>query len=594
MKYCPHCEEYVDPPAECCPLCGGALQEAGSPTRNLEVEVARQVRRPKGDTRPLALQPAFEPLPAGELLNVMDKGQSPEAHYIVKAVLTDQPEAGLHQYRLAPAPWSGVRRRCPHCGSEAGDDEQFCRQCGRLLDESAEVTYLAFEVQDPGRFPVEHKLNRSAKQVPGLIEVVDLLEIRRDFEPFSRHWLILGPPAESRPLIDEPRPFSGERALLLGQQLAEALQELHQMGIALPDLAPEQILLVGEQAKIWRFEGASFPEQVDPAVQQRDILALGRLLSWLVQGNGSLPAVVDGLIQRMLEPADRPYPSMQALLVDLQQAYASLQEPPSLRLEGYGLSHVGQLRKLNEDSLAILEFSSIYEDICRPLGLYIVADGMGGHEGGEIASRLVIEEFTQHFLEVFLLPQTRPGSAPLSDEELVQILEKAIVLANQDVFQERRRRGIDMGTTVVAALVLGLKAYVVHVGDSRCYMLLDELQPLTADHSLVQSLVAIGQLTAQEARTHPQRNVVVRSIGDKPQVVPDSQVVSLQPGARLLLCSDGLNGMLEDDEIAAILQKYPQEHGLACKSLVDAANRAGGHDNITVVIAQLLVDDDNS
>jgi protein phosphatase len=159
--------------------------------------------------------------------------------------------------------------------------------------------------------------------------------------------------------------------------------------------------------------------------------------------------------------------------------------------------------------------------------------------------------------------------------------------ANQDVYDQRKVADSDMGTTLVMALVIGDTATIANVGDSRAYLLTqDKIAQITTDHSLVERLVATGQITRVEAAHHPQRNVIYRVIGDKPRTDIDTFEQRLAPGEALLLCSDGLSGMVSDDQMWLIwhTSTSPQE---ACDRMVEAANQAGGIDNITVVIVQI-------
>ncbi len=227
------------------------------------------------------------------------------------------------------------------------------------------------------------------------------------------------------------------------------------------------------------------------------------------------------------------------------------------------LSERGRVRENNEDS---------YHADGR---LFIVADGMGGHRAGEVASASAIEEFLRFVEE-------NAGAAPL------ERLGGGIAAANSALL---RRAGEDpdlegMGTTFTAVLVeAGL--YLGHVGDSRAYLCRGGgLRPLTRDHSLVERMVGEGHISASEARTHPQRNVILRALGISSQLEVDLDVVDAVRGDRLLLCSDGLSGILDDREIEAIAcaRAGPEER---CRMLVEAANRRGGPDNITVIAVDL-------
>jgi len=226
-----------------------------------------------------------------------------------------------------------------------------------------------------------------------------------------------------------------------------------------------------------------------------------------------------------------------------------------------GLTDPGLTRTGNEDGLII-----------EP-PLYAVADGMGGHRAGEVASRVALRALIDN------APREADAKA----------LARAVRAANRAVIESagKSRTRTGMGTTLTAAMVDGTHVLVAHVGDSRAYLLHDGvLMQITDDHSMVADLVRQGTITEEDARFHPQRSVITRALGSDPDMVADVFDVNAGPGDRLLLASDGLTGMLPDDFIADLLdtQRSPEE---AAAKLVEAANRAGGYDNITVVIVDL-------
>ena len=230
---------------------------------------------------------------------------------------------------------------------------------------------------------------------------------------------------------------------------------------------------------------------------------------------------------------------------------------------------MGRRREANEDCLLL----------APEAGLLAVADGMGGHAAGEVASRIVIETLE----EVLGHRSARPGHEAASPDRL----REAIRLANERIFRsmEGREELRGMGTTVVAALVCADRLAVGYVGDSRAYLLRDgSLTQLTADHSWVQEQVNLGLLSPAEAHRHPFRNIVTRALGSR-DVVADVREERLLPGDVLLLCSDGLNSMVDDDGIRSILSGRGESAAMA-DALVEAANAAGGEDNITVIVAR--------
>ncbi|MGN0034985.1 MAG: Stp1/IreP family PP2C-type Ser/Thr phosphatase, partial [Coriobacteriales bacterium] len=225
---------------------------------------------------------------------------------------------------------------------------------------------------------------------------------------------------------------------------------------------------------------------------------------------------------------------------------------------------VGLVREHNEDSL-----------VARP-PLFAVADGMGGHEAGEIASEIAIET---------LVSQAPP--TPDAKE-----LGNAVVAANHAVMAASAN-GIGkpgMGTTLTAAILKGDELAIAQVGDSRAYLLhAGQLQQLTRDHSYVADLVEQGEITEEEARWHPQRSVITRALGGDENMVPDLYELNVERGDRLLLCSDGLYGMVTDERMQAILEEHPDPQE-ATDALVEEAKLEGGHDNITAVVVNILRD----
>jgi protein phosphatase len=269
-----------------------------------------------------------------------------------------------------------------------------------------------------------------------------------------------------------------------------------------------------------------------------------------------------------------------------REAVAAIRRPTTLRLRVGRHTDVGMVRDLNEDSLLALDMDRIHRSISRPIGLYVVADGMGGHSAGDVASGLAINTMADQMVTHLLVPQLT-GEIDAATFDAQRWLADAVQATNLAVFTHRRSASTDMGTTLVAALLVGDTAYIANVGDSRAYLITqdDDIRRITIDHSLVERLVAIGQIKPDEARSHPQRNVIYRTIGDKEEADVDFFAQQLNPGDSLLLCSDGLSGKVEDDEMQRLVSRSqsPQE---ACELLVQAANDHGGDDNITVIIVQ--------
>jgi serine/threonine protein phosphatase PrpC len=261
--------------------------------------------------------------------------------------------------------------------------------------------------------------------------------------------------------------------------------------------------------------------------------------------------------------------------------------PGTVRLVVGQRSVPGQVRDLNEDSLLILTLAPVSQSQTGPaISLFAVADGMGGHEGGEIASKLALQVLAEGIVRDIALPSLAGEAMP--DDGILDRLRQTVAAANDAVYLARQKRGTDMGTTLTTLLVRDQQLFVAHVGDCRAFRWnANGLQQLTVDHSLVATMVARGQITAEEIYTHPQRSIIYRSIGDRATVEVDTSVWPLAPGDRLIACSDGLWEMLRNEGIqdGMMAEADPQA---ACDLLVSRANAAGGDDNISVVVVQVV------
>jgi len=246
---------------------------------------------------------------------------------------------------------------------------------------------------------------------------------------------------------------------------------------------------------------------------------------------------------------------------------------------------VGMQRNHNEDTLITLSAVVADDMTDLPFGVFIVADGMGGHQYGEVASGTAARAMAEYLITKLYssLAGVRPEA---QGESLQEIMEAGVNEANQAVI----RKAPGGGTTLTTALVIGEQVTIAHVGDSRAYFLFNDgrVQALTQDHSLVRRLVQLKQITEEEALVHPQRNVLYRAIGQNEPFRPDINSYLLPHPGYLMICSDGLWGVVNENEISRIVLNAPSLTS-ACQSLIDAANDAGGPDNITVVLVQYLL-----
>jgi protein phosphatase len=231
----------------------------------------------------------------------------------------------------------------------------------------------------------------------------------------------------------------------------------------------------------------------------------------------------------------------------------------------------GLVRDSNEDSYKIIPESS------QNPYVYIIADGMGGHNCGEVASRMAVD-FISNYVQ-------KDGNRLFSSQNIEEKLKKLVEDTNTTVFETslKNPEASGMGTTLTMAVIAGQKATVAHVGDSRLYLMRDEMiKQITEDHTYIWELIKKGSLTREEAEVHPRKHVITRAIGSSPDLEVDMLTLEIQDEDILLLCTDGLTNMIGDDEIYRILKDNEPE--AACEGLIEAAKSKGGEDNITVIV----------
>ena len=232
----------------------------------------------------------------------------------------------------------------------------------------------------------------------------------------------------------------------------------------------------------------------------------------------------------------------------------------------------GMLRRSNEDSVFVLPKHQ----------LYIVADGVGGHNSGEVASRMAVETIAEY-------AESRPPEEIEGDKALKDYFEDCIAQANDRIYTEAQKPGrrFGMATTCVLLYVRGDNAYVVNIGDSRCYLVRDGImRQISQDHSAVMEMVRSGILSEEEAKHSPDRNMITRALGGEEKAEPDFFSFRLYPADTVLLCSDGLYSEVEEERIAQLCSRYKTMHRLT-KQLVDEANKNGGKDNVSVVCVRI-------
>lgn len=506
---------------------------------------------------------------------------------------------------------------CPSCGAENRPTARFCHQCGQLL---------AAEGAPPVAVAPLTTLNAPNVAVVHLDTGVSVEQGAVD------NLTVLAPPA----FVDEPAPSVVE---MFGAVVDDSAAE-HSVGVVAGTAGEAQPFAPDNPLSNGDAPGCDQAVSVEKRLEVGDIVA-GRFVvqSVAVQEDGHVRYVVEDrgvcpACHALIQPSDEePYcfecgayvmapdlPRPQRVLAPILsenvesgelitvdgQSFLLFPEgatptpaadsalpvtsfPDGVQLLTGQRSDVGLARadRPDEDSIFALTLSAIYESRAAPtLGLYFVADGMGGHGDGEVASRLVTESVSSTLLQMLILPLLQGKSLPA--EAIEALLDNAVQLGNRLVRQEATARGNDMGSTLTLAFVHDAHACVVNVGDSRTYLWRGGvLQQITEDHSAVFQLFRVGSIREEEIYTHPRRNEITRNMGFRLTVQPDFYRLDLLPGDTLLLCCDGLWEMLHNDGIADVFLTSYGDPQQICDELIRRANLAGGDDNISVIVVRV-------
>jgi serine/threonine protein phosphatase PrpC len=493
--------------------------------------------------------------------------------------------------------------KCPICGQVNREEARFCKQCGAELppspppeplpatDSAAEAPPLAEGQDPPAGEPGSEAPAETEEPEEEEDEAPAALEAEADQPP-----PVLSADGGEQPAAEteEPEEEEGEEedVLTLWREQAEPLEPVAPGTVLNGRYVVREVLaiddegttyLAGDLCKCWQcgFEG-NFPDDLfcSSCGAELSRKPACQLLERLIAGGEEISPDSD---QIQFVENGRLY----IVLPEVETVAAPSAAPPAnIRLVVGQRSDTGRVRELDEDSLLALTLSCTYESEARPvLGLFVVADGMGGHEGGEIASKLALQMLANRVLQSIFLPEMA-GERCLG-ETISTCLREGVQAANEAVYSSRQKRGTNMGTTLTAGLFKNGQLYLAHVGDCRAYRWGEEgLQQLTEDHSLIARLIASGNASPEEIYTHPKRSVIYRSIGDKPEVEIDTILTTLAPGERLILCCDGLWEMIRDEGIEEVMlgEADPQA---ACDIMIRQANLSGGEDNISVIVVQV-------
>jgi protein phosphatase len=482
------------------------------------------------------------------------------------------------------APW----QQCWACGSTANEaNESYCIDCGAALEVRTYPAFLSIRADPKGPALIPRLADPLARaMLPDVLEQCDLDEMQLT--------VLIDP--ELKPL---PVPVDETTALVFGTALAQLLVILHSVGISLGTLTiddlglnsvdqialrhADRLRLVSDDERTSAFQ-ADLRTLADVLERLTETPRITQRLDEITPIDNDQPGENLGNILRQIRTGELA--DATAVLNRLSALRDERMHPvPLLQLAG-SYTDTGMVRDHNEDSLFKFTLCLENNGQRQSWGLYIVADGMGGHAAGEVASGLAIRHAARTIIDSYL-QQMLSGQRLYHEAEMRSLVQQAVLEANAAIASEGRAQANDMGSTITMALVIGDRAVIANVGDSRTYLYRDgKLHRITKDHSLVMRLVELGHLQEDDIYTHPQRNAVLRSLGDRKEPQVDLFSLRLRPGDALLLCSDGQWEMTRDPLMERIIAEEadPQQ---ASKMLVEAANQAGGEDNIAVILVRL-------
>ena len=475
---------------------------------------------------------------------------------------------------------------CPACESLAppAGGSQICRRCGVELS-----TGLVRRVH--GGIPelTPEALTQLADFHPALLPQLEV----RLVEPYR--YVQLPGSADWQSIFAVGAPAPVEQVVAWVTEVGRALFALHQRQFAFWTTGPvglEAMILNHGHIRLADLTGCrrfGLRRQAVQVAEGRDLIFLAELLHYLTTGvllprtpslaagelTGPVSAVIEGTLRGR-------YSGVTAFLADLgrQAGIGPLRGP---RQSAGVATDTGRSRAENQDAVGSFQISRRQIEPGLALGCYVVADGLGGQQAGAVASRTVCEVMLEQCLDRQWVAGLESNQTPAA-----QMLAAMVRQANHRLVQDRRAADDNRSSTLVTALVVGERAAIANCGDSRAYVLRDrQLRQITRDHSIVADLVAAGIIQPAEAMDHPQQNQIYRSLGESETLEVDLFQELLQPGDRLLLCSDGLWKMIPSDQLSAILRQ-PATPQVICEELIRAANASGGTDNISVVVVEIL------
>ena len=598
MITCPNCQAENRSGAKFCKSCATRLPDSPAATRPLilDEEVKNDPVNPQTfrleapTTRRLAqdLRTGTKPFRSNQVFTRPPKGAIFCDIYLYQSVIFSNESQHRYLVSLLKIGDDMQVRICPNpeCGAifppRNSAPEKYCTDCGKVLEVDDQNLVLV-ESKDP--IP-ENIVRVAAKGLSHGSVRAPLSTFIERLGDIPRHCVVL---PQTQPLESAiSSSLNTVQALKWGISLARGLDYLHENGVSFNGKVDQSYLTLVDERVVWG-NFSNCDHHPGGYVQERtaDTQSLAKLIYHWLTGKDQMepdarlsPLINQAFVQ--VFTGSSVTGGLQLAQV-LENALEDLLASQTVDLHSGRYTHVGMVRTLNEDSLAVVELNRIQQSISRPIGVYVIADGMGGHAAGEVASGLIVDTIAKKALEE-LMPLQVQASKP----DLSEWLRIAVEAANTEVFNLRKTAGTDMGSTMVAAAIIGNQAFITHIGDSRIYQInAIGIRRLTVDHSLVERLIATHQISREEARYHPQRNVIYRTVGDKSKIEIEVTSLTLSIGDSLLLCSDGLSGMVEDERICKLVLDASSPQA-ACEALIEAANAAGGQDNISVVIVKIV------
>jgi protein phosphatase len=497
-------------------------------------------------------------------------------------------------------------------------------------DEAESAQAIETDQSTQGQISVDYDYTPtvSLRERYELLSSLDNAECPKVYDYFtsgSTEYLVLEPPAGNHlvSFVDE-NGVTEDSALDIIISLCEHIEEIHRRGYLHLNIEPSNIYYLPDgQVRLFDFsraikqgtvlknyltnEGFSPPELMLPdgaTIDARaDIYSIGAVMLWMLSGEkvtlvGMSPSKIVSSVSspelaRILLPCLTADVNSRYRIVselrDRLQAYHALKKKWSFRYDSASLTDIGMSRLNNEDACLSLELSQSIGSKTVSYGIYLVADGMGGHAAGEVASAKAVEKISSSILEAV--------NSPDKSNSFSEAVKESVEKANDEIYNmaQSNPRLSAMGTTVTLGVRISNELYLGHVGDSRCYFVRDgKIKQLTRDHSVVGGLLERGMITPEQAKLHPDRGKICRCLGSAAEVSIDTcettgygEKLILQDGDELAFCTDGLTNDVSDEEILECVEKKEDAYAV-CRDLVRLANVKGGDDNISVIVVRVI------